>query len=70
VRGMHCSGCVIEEKRLVRRDLFTVSEEANGFIGDVLCYVVTFLWPLGGLNTVIVIGQVRIVLVGPPPRKP
>ena len=64
VRRMHRTRGEVEEERLLRRDLLRIGDEGDRPVGQVFGQVVAFLRRLRWLDTMVVIGEVGIVLVG------
>ena len=64
VRGVAGAGGVIQEEGLVRRVDLRILDELDGLVGQVDAQVVALLRRLGLLDLVVVVGQLRIPLVG------
>jgi hypothetical protein len=64
VRRVGRARCVIEEERLVRRDRLRVPDELQRLVGEVLGQVVALLGRPRLVHGVVVVGQVRVPLVG------
>src|SRR6059058_5250584 len=64
MRRVHGAGAEMQVKRFVGRNLLGISDELNGFVGQVLGQMVPLFRCLGWLNLVVVIDQVGVVLVG------
>ncbi len=64
VRGMAGARGVVQEEGLVRRVDLRILDELDGLVGQVDAQVVALLRRLGLLDLVVVVGQLRIPLVG------
>ncbi len=63
MRRVHGPGAEVHEERLVGRHLLGVGDEADGLVDEILRQMVSFLGRLFGLDTMIVIDQLRVILV-------
>ena len=70
VRGVPGAGGVVEEERLVRGGGVRVLDELDRLVRQVRTQVVTVLGQRGLLDLMVVIGQLRVPLVGLPTQEP